>query len=34
MNTKLLAFCLGDGSVNKKYRLSIRHCKEQEEFIR
>lgn len=34
MNTKLLAFCLGDGCVSKRYMLSIRHCKEQEEFIK
>jgi hypothetical protein len=34
MNQKLLAFCLGDGTVNKRYRLDIRHCKQQNEYLK
>lgn len=31
MNVKLLAFCLGDGSIDN--RLFIRHCATQKEYI-
>ena len=33
MNVKLLAFCLGDGSIDNRYRLFIRHCTAQKEYI-
>lgn len=33
MNTKLLAFCLGDGTIGKGYMLHIRHCAAQKEYI-
>ena len=33
MNVKLLAFCLGDGSIDNRYRLFIRHCATQKEYI-
>ena len=33
MNTKLLAFCLGDGTIGKNYMLHIVHCFKQKEYI-
>lgn len=33
MNTKLLAFCLGDGTIGKDYMLQIVHCAQQKEYI-
>lgn len=33
MNKKLLAFSLGDGSVDKRYILWNRQCKEQEDYL-
>lgn len=33
MNQKLLAFCLGDGTLNKRGRLDLRHCEQQKEYL-
>ena len=33
MNKKLLAFSLGDGSIDKRYVLRNRHCEQQEEYL-
>lgn len=33
MNVKLLAYCLGDGTIGKNYYLMIRHCAAQKEYI-
>ena len=33
MNVKLLAFCLGDGTIGKNYYLKIRHCEKQKEYL-
>jgi hypothetical protein len=33
MNVKLLAFCIGDGTIGKNYYLNIRHCEAQKEYL-
>ena len=33
MNKKLLAFSLGDGSIDKRYVLWNRQCEQQEEYL-
>lgn len=33
MNVKLLAFCLGDGTIDNKNRIFITHCAAQKEYI-
>ena len=33
MNKKLLAFSLGDGSIDKRYVLRNRQCEQQEEYL-
>lgn len=33
LNKKTLAYCLGDGHVGKNGNFSLKHCKEQKEYI-